>query len=67
MTDVGNNGMFERDEAVAGALDLDGAQVGSTGRADRSAGADVERDTDGTLVGEENAGADEAASRGETI
>jgi hypothetical protein len=67
MTDVGDNGMFEREEAVAGALDLDGAQVGSTGREERSAGADVERDADGSLVGEEHAAADEAASRGETI
>ena len=67
MTDVGNNGMFEREEAVSRALDLDGAEVGSTDREDRSAGADVERDTGGGLVGEEDAAADEAASRGETI
>jgi hypothetical protein len=66
MTDVSNNGMFER-ESIARALDLDGATTDDVGPENPRADVVPDRDTDGSLVGEADAAADEAASRGEAI
>jgi hypothetical protein len=66
MTDVGNNGIFERSE-LARALDTDGAVTDEVGPEDPEAGDYPERDTDGSLVGDADARVDEAASRGEAL
>ena len=66
MTDVGNNGMFERED-VDRELDLEGAIIDEVGPEDPDVGEYPERDTDGSLVGDADARADEAASRGESI
>jgi hypothetical protein len=66
MTDVGNNGMFEP-QGVGRALDLDGAIPDDIGPENPPADVSPDRDTDGSLVGEADAAADEAASRGEQI
>jgi hypothetical protein len=66
MTDVGNNGIYERGE-ISRALDLDGAVTDEAGPEDPEAGDHPDRDTDGSLVGDADARADEAAGRGETL
>jgi hypothetical protein len=66
MTDVGNSGIFERAE-ISRALDIDGAVTDEAGPEDPEAGDYPERDTDGSLVGDADARADEAASKGESL
>jgi hypothetical protein len=66
MTDVGNNGMFEP-EVAGRTLDLEGAVADGNDPEDPPADVTPDRDTDGSLVGDADAAADEAASRGEAI
>jgi hypothetical protein len=67
MTDVSDNGMFEREGLAFRALDLEGATTEDAGPEDPSADVSPDRDTDGSLVGDADAAADEAASRGEAV
>ncbi len=64
MTDVGNSGLFER-AVISRAVDADGAATEEAGPEDPEAGDYPDRDTDGSLVGDADARADETASRGE--